>query len=174
MRVLMILIPSMIADDKVLKLRNENKLLKTRIRTLERELKLQKKREKMRIAKKIEEILRQSFTPGQMKMFMKPGAKKTHWTAEDICAAISLRSVSPKAYRYLRNVRKIPLPALSTLRKWVANFNLEEGILQDVLRIMHSKSQGMSALEKITVLCFDEISVSEQVGIEKRRGYWTR
>jgi len=159
----------MIADDKVLKLRSENKLLKVRIRALERELTLQKKREKMRIAKKIEEILRQSFTPGQMKMFMKPGAKKTHWTAEDICAAISLRSVSPKAYRYLRNVRKIPLPALSTLRKWVANFNLEEGILQDVLRIMHSKGQGMSALEKITVLCFDEISVSKQVGIEKRR-----
>jgi len=78
MRVLMILIPSVIANDKVLKLRSENKLFKARIRALERELKFQKKREKMRIAKKIEKILCQSFTPGQMKNVHETRSEKTH------------------------------------------------------------------------------------------------
>lgn len=48
-------------------------------------------------------------------------------------SAISLRSVSPKAYRYLRNVKKMPLPCPSTLQNWVAQFNVLPGILKDVI-----------------------------------------
>lgn len=39
------------------------------------------------------------------------GNKKNYeWTPEDIASAIALRSVYPKAYRYLREKRHFPLP----------------------------------------------------------------
>jgi len=63
-------------------------------------------------------------------MLLNPLQKKTHWFSEDIAAAMSLRSVSPKAYVYLRKARNIPLPGMSTLRKWAATFDLSEGILK--------------------------------------------
>lgn len=102
-------------------------------------------------------------------MIMNPKQKMTRWSSVDISAAISLRSVSPKAYRYLRKTKKIPLPALSTLRKWVANFNIDEGILKDVLQIMKCKGQNMTDMEKVTMICFDEIHLSNQIAIERRQ-----
>lgn len=64
------------------------------------------------------------FTPVQIKMLMYPTKKYVKWSAEDITSAISLRSLSPKTYRYLRNVKKIPLPCATTLQNWVATFYL--------------------------------------------------
>ncbi|XP_018359929.1 PREDICTED: uncharacterized protein LOC108759130 [Trachymyrmex cornetzi] len=65
------------------------------------------------------DLLGKSFTPGQIRCFLNPSKKNVKWSSEDIANAISLRSVSPKAYRYLRNVLRIPLPNLSTLRRYV-------------------------------------------------------
>lgn len=81
---------------------------------------------------------------------------------------MSLRSVSPKAYVYLRKARNIPLPGMSTLRKWAMAFDLNEGILKNVMDIMKYKGQSMSDIEKMAVLCFDEIYVMEQIAIEKK------
>lgn len=77
---------------------------------------------------KYENILSTVFTPGQIKKLLDPEkVKKIRWSPEDIASAVSLRSVSPKAYRYLK-ANKYPLPALSTLRKWVSTFDLSQGI----------------------------------------------
>lgn len=45
-----------------------------------------------------EVLLAKIFTPGQIKKLKNP-SQNIHWSPEDIAAAISLRSVSPKAYR---------------------------------------------------------------------------
>jgi len=55
------------------------------------------------------------FTPGQVKKLMFSKDKRIKWSAEDISSAIALRSVSAKAYNYLREVKKIPLPCIQTL-----------------------------------------------------------
>lgn len=69
--------------------------------------------------KKAEEIatntLRKVFTPGQIAILMSSTTSRVRWSAEDIMSAISLRSLSPKAYKYLKNVKNIPLPCLTTL-----------------------------------------------------------
>lgn len=65
---------------------------------------------------RIYEILEKMFTPGQIRMLLN-SSKNIKWSSEDIASAISLQSVSPKAYRYLKNVLHIPLPGLSTLRR---------------------------------------------------------
>ncbi|KAL3271835.1 hypothetical protein HHI36_022305 [Cryptolaemus montrouzieri] len=54
---------------------------------------------------------------------MQPEKKWCRWTPENIASAISLRSVTPKGYRYLRK-NGHPLPALSTLRKWAATISV--------------------------------------------------
>ncbi|KMQ83324.1 transposase, partial [Lasius niger] len=84
-------------------------------------------------------------------MLLNPTVQKMRWSADDIAVAISLRSVSPKAYRYLKNVLKIPLPGLSTLRKWASTFCVDEGILTDVLKIIKYKGRDMSDINKLTV-----------------------
>jgi len=49
------------------------------------------------------------------------------------------------------------------------DFNIDEGILKDVLITMKKKSRDMIEMERATVLCFDEIDLSNQVQIEKRK-----
>lgn len=89
---------------------------------------------------------------------MNPEKKRIKWNIEDISSAISLRSVSPKAYRYLRK-KNYPLPGLSTLRKWATRLNLEEGILKDVISLMREKGKSISAFQKIYI-CFSKNSRS--------------
>ena len=100
-------------------------------------------------------MLSKLLTPGQIRK-LKNSGKNIKWKPEDIVAAISLRSVSPKCYRYLR-ANNYPLPALSTLRTWAATFSVEEGTLHNVLKIMSTMSGEFKEAERLCVLSFDEI-----------------
>lgn len=143
---------------------SETKLLKRRLATInKRQKQLQKN-----VEEKVKSMLSPFFTPAQIRMYMNPKQKKTHWSQEDIAAAISFKSVSPKAYRYVRKLKQIPLPALSTLRKWITDFNINEGILTDVLFIMKAKSSSMTPMERATVIYFDEIYLTNQMQIERK------
>lgn len=70
--------------------RKQNKLLKKNIKQLERQ-------NKITVNKKINEILKNVFTPQQIRKIMHPQKKRVKWEIEDIASAIALRSVSPKA-----------------------------------------------------------------------------
>lgn len=131
---------------------------------LRRQLKLQSRQFKNTLEQKVKNILNGIFTPGQIKMLLNPTIQKMRWSADDIAAAISLRSVSPKAYRYLQNVLKIPLPGLSTLRKWASTFCVDEGILTDVFKVIKYKGRDMSDVDKLTVVSFDEIHQLPLIG----------
>lgn len=61
------------------------------------------------------DILHTIFTPGQVKKIISANESRIKWTIEDITSAIALRSVSARAYNYLREVLKIPLPCVATL-----------------------------------------------------------
>jgi hypothetical protein len=70
------------------------------------------------------------------------GVKKRHkWSAEEMNSAFALRRVSVKAYRYMIKKLKIPLPSLSTLRRWCSRVLCEEGILHCVLPVMTKKGK---------------------------------
>lgn len=120
-------------------------------------------------ALRYEKALAATFTPGQIrKLVTDSDNKKIHWKPEDIAAAISLRSVSPKAYRYLR-LNNYPLPALSTLRNWVSTFNINQGILKNVITLMKKKSSDLCEFDRICVLSFDEIYISNKIEIDKKQ-----
>lgn len=124
--------------------------------------------------KKIKEIvehctrsLQTVFTPGQIKLLME-NKKRVKWTAEDITSAIGLKSLSLKAYKYLRDVKKFPLPSLTTLNMWCTIFNIPPGILKNVLQIMQNKGRALSPAEKLVALSFDEIYISNKVDLDRK------
>lgn len=118
---------------------------------------------------KYEHALATVFTPGQIKKLLDlEKGKKIRWSPEDIASAISLRSVSPKAYRYLK-ANNYPLPALSTLRRWASTFDLSPGILKNVTSLLQKKSSDLTDTDRICVLSFDEVYMSNKIDIEKKQ-----
>ena len=113
------------------------------------------------------DILHTVFTPGQVKKIVS-AKSRIKWTIEDITSAIALRSVSATAYNYLCKVQKIPLPCVTTLRNWVANFKVKPGILHEALKIMEIKGKNLTTAQKLAVLTFDEMYISNKVDLERR------
>jgi hypothetical protein len=70
------------------------------------------------------------FTPGQIRLLLNPSKRKIRWNANDIASAISLRSVSPKAYHFLRN-HNFSLPGLCICHNSV-NGNVNVSVSQNV------------------------------------------
>lgn len=62
----------------------------------------------------------------------------------------------------------MPLPSMSTLQNWYATFNVQPGILKDVLKIMEDKGHNLDTTEKLTVLSFDELYISNEVDLERK------
>ncbi|KAF0750523.1 THAP-type domain-containing protein [Aphis craccivora] len=74
------------------------------------------------------ECLSHLFTPTQIELLLRPNHKVFLWTPEDISSAISLRSISTKYLLF-----NLSTLGLSTLRQWVSNFQVEPGLLTNVL-----------------------------------------
>jgi len=110
--------------------------------------------------------LRIVFTSRQIKRIMSPNSSHT-WSTEDISSAIALRSVSARAYNYLRTMKNVSLPCVQTLRNWSAHFNVKSGILKSVIQIMQNKGRNLSMIDKLTVLSFDEIYISNKIELER-------
>lgn len=66
--------------------------------------------EAFRFENKFKDTLSKFFSPQQIEMILHKKKKVAKWEPEDIASAITLRSMSPKAYRYLRNKLEFPLP----------------------------------------------------------------
>lgn len=155
-----------IIDEKEKTLGKKEKLLEKKDRTLGMKEKTISKSQRQE--KKYKEILNTIFTPGQIKMLTNENKKQVNWCADDISSAMSLHSVSPRAYRFIRKSMKVPLPSVSTLRNWAQKFDVTPGILNDVLRIMKLKGECMTVFERLTVLSYDEVYISNDVAINRR------
>ena len=57
---------------------------------------------------------------------------------------------------------------MSTLRKYAANLQLDQGVLEEVMRVMKLKSKNKTKREKICILFFDEIHLSAEIEIDKK------
>ncbi|XP_011051106.1 PREDICTED: uncharacterized protein LOC105144108 [Acromyrmex echinatior] len=113
-------------------------------------------------------LLKPYFTEGQIRCILEK-KKWIQWSIDDYAAAISLQSVSPKAYCYLRTKLHYPLPSLASLRRWaLKKFRIEEGFLTDVLTVMREKGKELSSLEKLAVLSFDEMAVSSEINFDAK------
>ncbi|KAF0758406.1 Uncharacterized protein FWK35_00011207 [Aphis craccivora] len=110
--------------------------LQKKIKWYEQFVKLENERFENLFSNKLNKL----FTPTQIQLLLNPKKKKVYkWTPEDISSAISLRSVSPKSYRFLRTKKNFPLPG-----------------------------EQFSTMDKLTVLCFDETYISNRICFDKQ------
>ena len=71
------------------------------------------------------------------------------WSEIDIANALTLKCLSPKAYRYIRKPWKMPLPATSTLNRYIENISYEPGILKKVLKLLEILSETLATKQKL-------------------------
>lgn len=68
----------------------------------------------------------------------------------------------------MRDKINYPLPSPSTLVKWAARLDIQPGFFGKILSIMDVCGQGMTEMEKICVIEFDEMSVSKAIEFDSR------
>ena len=112
-------------------------------------------------------VLSRHFSSSQIDYILS-GIPVTKWSDEDISRALTLHNLSPKAYRYLRDVCKFPFPCRSTLSRWVSKINVEPGVLQSVLTLLQQKATTMPEFERLCAISFDECSVSQEWSYDKK------
>lgn len=156
------------SEDTKQELLKENEILSTQVAQLQAEVSKLKNNNQKEAEAIVTNILCKVFTPGQISMLLS-SSNCVQWSSEDIMSAISLRALNPKAYKYLRNVKKIPLPCLITLHNWVSSFNVFPELLKEVLNIMSTKERNLSAIEKLTVLTFDDVYVLNKLDIDRKQ-----
>jgi len=103
-------------------------------------------------------LMKKVLSENQISLLSKK-RKKVFWTAEEISNAITLRYLSRKAYLFLNNTLKYPLPSLSSIKRWANRIHIRCGILTDVMKFLNIAGETMSSFEKTLVISFDEIKV---------------
>jgi len=98
-----------------------------------------------------------TFSSAQIKKLK--GQRRVNWETADIVKALSLRSVSLKAYETARTSWNLPLPAPSTLRAWVYRFQCAPGIQTDVIKILGEHATSFGRLACLCAMTFDEMSL---------------
>ena len=88
---------------------------------------------------------------------------RQRWSEEDIVRALSIRCVSLRCYRYLRDKLHFPLPGLTTLRTWTKAFQTPPGLMDCSLKIMRSVRDTLPDIERFVVLSFDEMSLKQVI-----------
>lgn len=112
---------------------------------------MQKVKQQNSVMLQYKTALNKLFTTGQIRRILCTSSDtKVHWSPDNIASAIFLRCTSPKPYRYLRS-SNCPLLRMSTLRSWISNFKVKQGILKSVISLMKTKLCNTQEKER---LCF--------------------
>ena len=95
------------------------------------------------------------------------GRKKQgyRWSASDKALAISLYTSSPKCYRLMRKMIKLPSP--STLKRSLQDLNIYPGFNDDVINALKLKVDNLPDTSKDCVLLFDEMAIKEGLSYDK-------
>ena len=136
----------MLLESRRLRWRREKALLLAKIRSLDQKA--------VAVTK-----LQQSGTISSQQVRRLATGKRLHWTAKEIGIAVGLRCISRKAYSYIQNVLKFPMPSTSTLSLRTRGFQMTEGVIEGAKAVLAAAVPGMSSLERLCVICFDEVAL---------------
>ena len=152
--------------------------LRARVLALERQLKLQSaahqrrrlqwRREKAALQRKLRchndraaaaEQLVQSGLVSERQLRRLRTGKRTDCSTREKAAAVGLRYLSKKAYKYVKEVMQFPLPSLRTLSRWTSSFEVSPGFIPASATVLDAAVRTMPPLHKLTVVSFDEVSL---------------
>lgn len=86
------------------------------------------------------------------------------YKAEWLLECLLLRIKSKSAYEHLRNTGLMPLPDSSTIRTMISGMSCHFGFNTTALHHIEERLKDKSPEQKLVVLCFDEISILEELG----------
>ena len=112
------------------------------------------------------------LTEPQIRMMTTPGLRRVKkWTEEDILQALVLRRASKKAYSYLRRKKLLPLPGLSTLRKWIHHVKCVLGIQLEAMSVLEAQvgEKKSIPLYNVASIAFDEMYLSKKYSYSSRQ-----
>ena len=90
-------------------------------------------------------------------------SKRVHWGVKDIAQGLMIRTISRRAHQYILKNKIFPLPALSTLQKWVERFQCEPGIQDQILKILKEQMTTNDSLAyNVAALAFDEMDIKKE------------
>jgi hypothetical protein len=81
--------------------------------------------------------------------------------------ALSLYQRSPAAYRLLCTI--FLLPSVRSLRRWLQVMQFEPGFCSRVFQALETKTRYMSEIERMGVLCIDDMAVKMALEYDSRR-----
>lgn len=82
------------------------------------------------------------------------------WNRDEKDFAISLYYKSPATYKFLRR-KNIVLPAVSTIQRWISVSKCLPGFSPVLFHQIKVKASTMSTMEKMCVVCVDEMAIKE-------------
>ncbi|CAI6354409.1 unnamed protein product [Macrosiphum euphorbiae] len=99
-----------------------------------------------------------------MQMFRVNKSRKP-WSVEEKQFAISLFYNTPGTF--LRNVQKINLPSLSTIKRWIGSSKFSPGFINSYMEQIKIKVNAMDNEQKYCVIAFDEMSIKKYLEYSK-------
>ncbi|KAF0301708.1 Transposable element P transposase [Amphibalanus amphitrite] len=93
--------------------------------------------------------------------------KRVTWSEQDVGMALGLRVLSRRAYLYVKDVMKVPLPAFSTLSDWMRHFQMTPGVIEAAMRVLEYSACDFSDADRLCVVSFDEIGLDSRISYDQ-------
>lgn len=93
-------------------------------------------------------------------------AQGVRYSAATKNIAISLFYCSPKCYRELRKLLRLPSPRI--IKKWLQGLHIEVGFSGSILSLMTNEAKGLKPQQKIVVMSIDEISLKRTLRFDDK------
>ena len=94
--------------------------------------------------------------------------KITRWDDKEILSALQIRYFSFRAYNILQST--LPLPSISTLKRWVGKVECQPGYQDFLFDILKVKSINFDNFGKLCVISFDEMEISKRICLDPVTG----
>ena len=95
------------------------------------------------------------------------GKQYQHYTEEEICFGLVLKSISSKAFNLLHNLQLFPCPSLSTQRRWIDSFKVKPGISKSMFNLLEAFLKGKEEMSRLSVIVFDEMEIKQSIEYDR-------
>ena len=133
----------------------------------QRYLKLKKENRYLKSKNYIKKVMKaklseKSINAGTVGMLVSGGKKSKMYRREDISVAAVLKSMSRKAYRFIRKRKLLRLPCESSIQNWIRKFRTNCGGVQNELIDILTAKHGHIQRDTYAFLSFDEMSLKSR------------
>ena len=152
---------------------NHNRSLQSQLRTSKQEIAKIKSKKLSNDQKKdiVKEALLPFFDQSQVNLFLKGSwTRGRNFSLEVLTMALTLKTISTKAYNFLRKKKILPLPGKSTIVRHFKNFQIEPGFLECVGTLLKVKAATLTkSVDKVVGLQLDEVYVKKDISYNPTR-----